>query len=214
MASAAEVKPEIHDPETIHNNEAALTEKKDSSEHGNELRENPAGVATNDDDRAHYEKYGTYDRYEMTEEDCYDELGFSFPEWKKWMILSVVFLVQVSMNFNTSLYSNAVGGISEEFGVSAQAARVGAACFLVAYAFGCELWAPWSEELGRWPVLQLSLFFVNIFQIPVGIAPNYATIIAFRTLGGLSTAGGSVTLAMVADMWVRSVTKSGFCCSY
>jgi len=201
MASAAEVKPEIHDPETVHNNEAALQEKKDSSELGNEQHEHPTRSVTRDNDRAHYEKFGTYDRYEMTEEDCYDELGFSFPEWKKWMILSIVFLVQVSMNFNTSLYSNAVGGISEEFGVSAQAARVGAAAFLVAYAFGCELWAPWSEELGRWPVLQLSLFFVNIFQIPVAIAPNYATIIAFRTLGGLSTAGGSVTLAMVADMW-------------
>lgn len=210
MASAAEVRPEVHDPETVHNNEAALAEKKDSSEPGNELHENAAnrvtGVPTRDDERAHYEKYGTYDRYEMTEEDCYDELGFSFPEWKKWMILSVVFMVQVSMNFNTSLYSNAVGGISDEFGVSAQAARVGAAAFLVAYAFGCELWAPWSEELGRWPILQLSLFFVNIFQIPVGIAPNYGTIIAFRTLGGLSTAGGSVTLAMVADMWVCTVT--------
>jgi MFS family permease len=201
MASAAEVKPEIHDPETVHNNEAALHEKKDSSELGNEQHEHSTRSVTRNDDRAHYEKFGTYDRYEMTEEDCYDELGFSFPEWKKWMILSVVFLVQVSMNFNTSLYSNAVGGISEEFGVSAQAARVGAAAFLVAYAFGCELWAPWSEELGRWPILQLSLFFVNVFQIPVAIAPNYATIIAFRTLGGLSTAGGSVTLAMVADMW-------------
>lgn len=45
------------------------------------------------------------------------------------------------MNFNTSLYSNAVGGISEEFGVSAQAGRLGAAIFLITYAFGCELWA-------------------------------------------------------------------------
>jgi hypothetical protein len=33
--------------------------------------------------------------------------------------------------------------------------------FLVAYAFGCEFWAPWSEEIGRWPVLQLSLLLVN-----------------------------------------------------
>ena len=38
------------------------------------------------------------------------------------MILSVIFLVQVSMNFNTSLYSNAIDGISAEFNVSTQAA--------------------------------------------------------------------------------------------
>jgi MFS family permease len=105
------------------------------------------------------------------------------------------------MNFNTSLYSNALSGISEEFGVSMQAARVGAAIFLVTYAFGCELWAPWSEEMGRKPILQASLFLVNIWQIPVGIAPNFATILVGRALGGLSSAGGSVTLGMITDMF-------------
>ena len=147
------------------------------------------------------EKTGTNDKIEITEEDCYDELGFSFPSWKKWMILTVIFLVQVSMNFNTSLYSNGLSGISKEFGVSEQAARCGAMIFLVLYAFGCELWAPWSEELGRKPILQLSLLLVNIWQLPVALAPNFATIMVGRALGGLSSAGGSVTLGMIADMW-------------
>ena len=140
-------------------------------------------------------------KLELTEADCYDELGYAFPSWKKWTIIMIIFLVQTSMNFNTSLYSNAVPGISEEFGVSQQAARCGALIFLVTYAFGCELWAPWSEEIGRKPILQLSLFLVNIWQIPVGIAPNFATIMVGRALGGLSSAGGSVTLGMIADLW-------------
>jgi hypothetical protein len=147
------------------------------------------------------EKLGSNDKYEITEDDCYDELGFSFPTWKKWYILTVIFIVQVSMNFNTSLYSNAITGISEEFNVSAQAARCGAMIFLVTYAFGCELWAPWSEEFGRWPILQLSLFLVNIWQLPVALSKNFATIMVGRALGGLSSAGGSVTLGMIADMW-------------
>lgn len=105
------------------------------------------------------------------------------------------------MNFNTSLYSNALSGISEEFNVSKQVGRCGAMIFLVLYAFGCELWAPWSEELGRKPILQLSLFLVNIWQIPVGIAPDFATIMVGRALGGICTAGGSVTLGMIADLW-------------
>ncbi|KAL8789178.1 MAG: hypothetical protein Q9213_001285 [Squamulea squamosa] len=141
------------------------------------------------------------ERVEITEEDCYDELGFSFSTMKKWTILSIIFLVQVSMNFNTSLYSNAVVGIHEEFHISKQAARCGAMIFLITYGFGCELWAPWSEEFGRKPILQLSMFFVNIFQLPVALAPNFASIMVGRALGGLSTAGGSVTLAIVADMW-------------
>ena len=85
----------------------------------------------------------TDDKIELTEADCYEELGFCFPTWKKWTILTLIFWVQVSMNFNTSLYSNAVKGISAEFHVSEQAARCGAMIFLIMYAFGCELWAPW-----------------------------------------------------------------------
>lgn len=144
---------------------------------------------------------GTGEKEELTEADCYDELGFSFSPLKKWTILSIIFIVQVSMNFNTSLYSNAVSGLSEEFHISEQAGRCGAMIFLVLYAFGCELWAPWSEEFGRWPILQLSLGLVNLWQLPVALAPNFATVMVGRALGGLSSAGGSVTLGMIADIF-------------
>ena len=140
-------------------------------------------------------------KIELKQADCYDKLGFSFPTWKKWAILSVIFAVQVSMNLNASLYGNANNLLAKEFGISKQAARVGQMIFLVAYAFGCELWAPWSEELGRRPVLQASLLLVNIWQIPCALAPNFGTIVVGRFLGGISSAGGSVTLGMVADMW-------------
>jgi MFS family permease len=140
-------------------------------------------------------------RIEITEDDCYDELGFSYSSGKKWFIITVIFWVQVTMNFNTSVYNNAVAGMAEEFSISQQAARCGSMIFLIMYAFGCELWAPWSEEFGRWPVLQLSLFLVNLWQLPVALAPNFASVMVGRALGGLSTAGGSVTLAVIADLW-------------
>ena len=145
--------------------------------------------------------YDDDDRIELKETDCVNELGFGFPTWKKWTVLSVIFLVQVSLNFNTSLYSNGVKGIAKEFNISPQAARCGAMIYLVLYAFGCELWAPWSEEFGRKPVLQASMFLVNVWQLPVALAPNFASIMVGRALGGLSSAGGSVTLGMIADMW-------------
>lgn len=140
-------------------------------------------------------------RREIRERDCYDKLGFSFPRHKKWSILAVVFAVQVSMNFNASVYPNVISLISDEFNISEPKARVSQMIFLVAYAFGCELWAPWSEEFGRWPVLQLSLLSMNIWQILGGLAPNYGSIVVARLLGGLSLAGGSVTLSITADMW-------------
>ncbi|RMZ85328.1 hypothetical protein DV737_g847, partial [Chaetothyriales sp. CBS 132003] len=178
-------------------------EAQSASGQSDDTRTEPPTAMHVDDagEKAIHEQAAGNEKIEISEESCYDELGYSWPAWKKWTILTVIFWVQVSMNFNTSLYSNAIGGISKEYGVSEQAARLGAALFLIFYAFGCELWAPWSEEFGRKPVLQLSLFFVNIWQIPVGVGPNFGTILAFRSLGGLSSAGGSVTLGMIADLF-------------
>ena len=140
-------------------------------------------------------------RFELKEADEYEHLGYCYPTWKKWFILTIMFLIQISINLNASLYANGVKHVATKFQLSEQAARVPQLTFLCAYAFGCELWAPWSEELGRWPTQQLSLLLVNIWQIPCALAPNYATLIICRLLGGLSTAGGSVTLGVVADMW-------------
>ncbi|KAJ5182398.1 hypothetical protein N7492_000014 [Penicillium capsulatum] len=158
------------------------------------------------------EKVRSDGKRELTEDDCYDKMGFSFQRYKRWTILSVIFAVQMSMNFNTSVYPNAVLPLADHFHVSEQAARVGQMIFLVCYAFGCELWAPWSEEFGRWPIMQLSLLLVNIWQIPCALAPNFGTIIVCRALGGLSSAGGSVTLGMTADMWEPD--DQGFAVAY
>lgn len=45
----------------------------------------------------------TDQKLELTEEDVYDELGYSWPSWKKWGVLTIIFLVQVSMVRNPSL---------------------------------------------------------------------------------------------------------------
>lgn len=49
--------------------------------------------------------------------------------------------------------------------------------------------------------MQLSLFLVNIWNIPCILSPTFGGIIAGRILGGFSSAGGSVTLAYAADMF-------------
>ncbi|KAK3202417.1 hypothetical protein GRF29_161g1148181 [Pseudopithomyces chartarum] len=115
------------------------------------------------------------DKIELTDTDAWHLLGYSFPTWRKWQILGVVFLIQISMNMNASLYANGVSRIAEEHGISKQVARIPQMAFLVAYGFGCELWAPWSEEYGRWPIQQLSLFLVNVWQIPCALSKNFAT---------------------------------------
>lgn len=165
---------------------------------------NSTALQKNESEKEVQKKTRSDGKVELTDEMAPEILGYAYPTWKKWMILTVIFVVQMSMNFNTSVYPSAVPLITEDpryAGVSEQGARVGQMIFLVAYAFGSELWAPWSEELGRWPILQVSLFLVNCTQIWAALSPNFKSLIAARFFGGLWTAGGSVTLGMVADMF-------------
>ncbi|RSH91225.1 hypothetical protein EHS25_009524 [Saitozyma podzolica] len=69
-------------------------------------------------------------RHELQDFEAWDSLGFCFPAWKKWSILSVIFIVQCSMNFNASIYANGVTFLTEKFSISEQAARVGQMAFL------------------------------------------------------------------------------------
>lgn len=142
-------------------------------------------------------------RVELTDKDAdaATKLGFAFTDLRKWSILTVIFWVQISMNYNAAIYANAVPGMSKEFGITPFMARLGQMAFLVAYGFGCEFWAPFSEELGRKWIMQASLALVNIFQFPCAFSTNFSTVLAGRIMGGLSSAGGSVTLGMVADMF-------------
>jgi hypothetical protein len=100
-------------------------------------------------------------KHELQEDEVPHVLGTSWSTRKKWSILSAVFLVQCSMNFNASIYNNGVTFLTEKFAISAQEARVGQCVFLICYGLGCELWAPWSEELGRSITLQTSMTLVN-----------------------------------------------------
>ena len=119
---------------------------------------------------------------ELKEWEAWDKLAYSWPKWKKAMYLASIAGIQISMNLNTSVYPSAVVPLSEHFGISEQAARVGQMIYLVFYSFGCELWAPWSEEFGRWPILQLSMLLINIWEIPCSVAPNFGTIVVCRAL--------------------------------
>ncbi|GAB7347342.1 hypothetical protein MBLNU459_g4282t1 [Dothideomycetes sp. NU459] len=193
MASTVQDQSLVSVEQVDHDSSKELSEKEQESP-----RSNSPGLPNEGEKEENFLPDG---RRELTENDCYDKLAYSWPSWKKWMFLSSIASIQISMNFNTSVFPNAVQPLSAAFNISEQEARVGQMIYLVLYSFGCELWAPWSEEFGRWPILQLSLFFINIWQIPAALAPNWGTIVVARALGGLSTAGGSVTLGLIADLY-------------
>ena len=77
-------------------------------------------------------------RRQLTEQEAWHALGFSFPQWKKWLILTSVFIVQISMNFNAAIFGNAGDGMSKEWGIETGTIKIAQMLFLVMYAIGCE----------------------------------------------------------------------------
>jgi hypothetical protein len=67
-----------------------------------------------------YTKQTEDGRYVLQDSDAWNVLGYSFPTWRKWQILVVVFLIQISINLNASIYSHAVAGVSERFHISSE----------------------------------------------------------------------------------------------
>jgi hypothetical protein len=132
-------------------------------------------------------------KVELTEDEAYDKLGYTLPEWRKWSILVLILLIQTSMNSNASMYGAAVEGIAEEFEVSETKARLGQALFLIFYAFGCELWAPWSEELGRWPTRE----FQSDWKLTMGL------MVTFRTTVSLPRQHLATPLCSGAKLWLH-----------
>lgn len=81
--------PQVINQNDLHVANSRLQQNLDgSTDHSGDER-------THNANGAGLEKLGTYDKYEITEDDCYDELGYSFPKWKKWYILTVIFWVSL-----------------------------------------------------------------------------------------------------------------------
>ncbi|KAF2132414.1 MFS general substrate transporter [Dothidotthia symphoricarpi CBS 119687] len=140
----------------------------------------------------------------LDEANAVEHTAYMWSTKKKWWILTVVALCQTSMNFNAAVYGNAIGRLNDHYNLGDNHftnARAGMAYFLILYGIGCELWAPWSEEYGRFWVMQISLGTVNLWQILAGASSHWWMVLLARCLGGLCSAGGSVTLGMVADMF-------------
>lgn len=91
------------------------------------------------------------------------------------------------------------------FGVSAEVATLGLSMYILGFAIGPLLLAPLSEHYGRNPVYIGSWFILFIFQLPLALAPNIATVIVCRLIQGF---GGSAPLTntggTVSDLWERN----------
>jgi len=122
---------------------------------------------------------------------------------RSFTTFSISFLT-FSVYVGSAIYTPAIPGLMEAFDVSLAKATLGLTLYVLAYGVGAMFLSPLQElpVLGRNPVYIGSLFIFVLFQLPIAIAKNFSTVLAFRFLTGffgspaLATGGASL-----GDIW-------------
>ncbi|GAB1310728.1 Synaptic vesicle transporter SVOP [Madurella fahalii] len=120
----------------------------------------------------------------------------------KWYITMVVAVTCFVVAFCSSVITADVGGVSEEFGVSHEAALVPISVFVVGFGVGPMVFAPLSEVYGRRIIYGSTLLLAVIFIIPCAVSKNIGTLIVCRTIDGIAfSAPMTLVGGTLADLW-------------
>jgi DHA1 family multidrug resistance protein-like MFS transporter len=104
--------------------------------------------------------------------------------------------------FASSIFSAAIAPVSKEFRIGSVTGTLGVSLYVLGFATGPTLWAPFSELLGRRLPIIIAMFGFSIFQIAVAVGKDIQTIMICRFWGGFFGACPlSVVAAVFADMF-------------
>jgi multidrug resistance protein len=92
--------------------------------------------------------------------------------------------------------------VMEHYHMSAEVGVLTISLFVAGYCLGPLLWGPLSEQYGRRPVFIFAFIFYTGWQVGCALAPNTASILVFRFLGGTFAAAPLTNSgALLADIW-------------
>ena len=107
-------------------------------------------------------------------------------------------LTHTDRSFASSVYTSGANDVSQTFGVSHTESLLGLSLFLWALGLGAIFSAPISEHYGRRIVYLITVPIFGLFILGSGLAQNFATLLACRTLAGFF--GGTVVSVGEAQM--------------
>lgn len=122
---------------------------------------------------------------------------------KKWLTTSVVGLYTMVSPLSSSILSPAVPKISKDLGITDSTVQsLSVSVFLLAWVVCILFMGPISELYGRKLILNISIFFLLIFNIACAVSKTTAQLIVFRFLAGVAGSPPvSVGAGTLADMF-------------
>lgn len=138
----------------------------------------------------------------------------TFPRLFKWAITIISAISTLAVSFTSSAYSGSIISINKEFHASTEVVILGVSMFVLGFAIGPLLWAPFSELYGRQKLFFLTYMALTAFNAAGAAAPNMAALIVLRFMAGawgsspLTNSGG-----IIADLFTaheRGIAASIF----
>ena len=117
-------------------------------------------------------------------------------------ISAIVCMGTFTASFASAIFAPGSDSMAKDFGVSSEVGVLGTTLFVLGFASGPLIWAPYSELAGRrWP-LMLGILGVALFSIASAVAKDIQTVIICRFFAGLFGASQlSVVPAVLSDLY-------------
>ncbi|GAA6059322.1 hypothetical protein JCM10212_005902 [Sporobolomyces blumeae] len=118
---------------------------------------------------------------------------------KKWMLTLNAALSTLCVAFASSVYAGGLQQYLVFFGTSLEVVTLGLSLFVLGFAFGPLLWAPFSEQWGRRNIFLISYLPFVLFNIGCARAQNIETMLVCRFFAGffgsspLTNSGGIIS---------------------
>ncbi|KAM0746669.1 Benomyl/methotrexate resistance protein [Meredithblackwellia eburnea MCA 4105] len=118
---------------------------------------------------------------------------------RKWAYVQAIAWSTLCVAFGSSIYAGGIRQMEVEFHIGSEVITLGLSLYVVGFALGPLLWAPFSEMWGRRRVHIFTYAPFAIFQIGCALARNVETLLICRFLAGtfgsapLTNAGGVIS---------------------
>jgi MFS family permease len=121
---------------------------------------------------------------------------------RKCYITAIAILLVMNATFASSAPSGSFQGISDDFGVSLEAAGLVTTLFLLGYCAGPLFWAPLSEFYGRRWIFHISFALYIALGLLCAFTPNFGGLLTGRFLTG-TAASAALTNSpgVLSDLW-------------
>ncbi|KAI0097701.1 polyamine transporter 1 [Nemania sp. FL0031] len=126
----------------------------------------------------------------------------NWPLKKKLVTAAILGYTTVAAAFTSSIFSAATPYVAKEFGVSTEVGILGVSLFVLGFATGPTVWAPFSELKGRRPPILIAMFGFSIFTISCAVAKDLQTLLICRFFAGFFGASPlTIVGAVFSDMF-------------